>query len=44
MTDHHTIDGPYCMAVMMVRDPSPKGLHIFFKSPLMDTYDGPSFL
>ena len=43
-TERHTHNGPSCMTVIMVRDPSPKGLHIFFKCPLTDTYDGPSYL
>ena len=32
------------MTVMMVRDPSPKGLHIFSKCAMTDTYNGPSYL
>ena len=34
--DRHTQDGPSCMTVMTVRDPSPKGLHIFSQV----SYDG----
>ena len=29
--DRRTCDGPSCMTVSMVRDPFPKGLHIFFQ-------------
>ena len=48
VTDRRTHDGPSCMTVMMVRDPSPKGLYFFpsvLQRPLVTdrrTYDGPS--
>ena len=48
-TDRHTNDGLSCMTVLMVRDPFPKGLHIFILSLLWRTpatdrriYDDPS--
>ena len=36
VTDRRTHDGPSCMTVISVRDPSPKGLHIFYQV----SYDG----
>ena len=41
-TDRHSLDGPSCITIMVVRDPSPKGLKIFSKCPTRDLYDGPS--
>ena len=38
MTDHHTHDGPSCLTVMRVRDPTDKGLSTFSKCPTTDSY------
>ena len=41
-TDRRAPDGLSCATVMVVRDPTPKGLKIFSKCPMTDLYDGPS--
>ena len=42
-TDRLALDGPSCITVMTVRDPSLKDLHTFYKCPLTDNYNGPSY-